>query len=152
MAAPDEGARGPERPLPGRTGRRTLEPAPKPGARYSRFVGLAFLVLIVVAFINLLTTRDTGTIGLEAIETELPLPEFAVPVAAGPLEGDANVYQDDCATSENPCPKDARRTPACEIAPANAIRVCDYFGRPLVISFWFTRETARATGRGQHRL
>ncbi len=137
MAAPEEGDR--ERSRPGRAGRRTLEPAPKPGARYSRFVGLAFLVLIVVAFVNLLTTRDTGTIGLEAIETDLPLPEFAVPAAAGPLDGDANIYQDDCATSANPCPRDARRTPACEIARAGAIRVCDYFGRPLVLSFWFTK-------------
>ncbi len=116
-----------------------MEPVPKPGARYSRFVGLAFLVLIVVAFINLLTTRDTGTIGLEKIDTDLPLPEFAVPAAAGPLEGDANIYQDDCATSQNPCPGGDRRTPACEIARANAIRVCDYFKRPLVISFWFTK-------------
>ena len=109
MGAGGRGDRGSERPTPGRAGRRTLEPVPKPGARYSRFVGLAFLVLIVVAFINLLTTRDTGTIGLEAIDTDLPLPEFAVPVAAGPLEGDANIYQDDCATSQNPCPE--RRPP-----------------------------------------
>ena len=128
-----------ERPVPGRTGRRTLEPAPKPGARYSRFVGLAFLVLVVVAFVNLLTTRDSGTIGIDAVETDLPLPEFAVPVATGPLDGDANVFQDDCATSENPCPEGSRRTPACEVRVAHAIRVCDFFDRPLVISFWFTR-------------
>jgi hypothetical protein len=133
------GERDGERPTPGRAARRTLEPVPKPGARYSRFVGLAFLALIVVAFINLLTTRDTGTIGLEQIDTDLPLPEFAVPVAASPLDGDANIYQDDCASSQNPCPPDERRTPACEIARHEAIRVCDYFDRPLVISFWFTK-------------
>ena len=139
MAPGARGDRGSERPSPRRTARRTLEPAPRPGARYSRFVGLAFLVLIVVAFVNLLTTRDTGTIGFDRVETDLPLPEFAVPVAVGPLDGDANVYQDDCATSENPCPADSRRTPACEIRVAHSIRVCDYFDRPLVISFWFTR-------------
>jgi thiol-disulfide isomerase/thioredoxin len=138
MATGGGSDRGSER-EPGRTRRRTLEPAPRPGARYSRFVGLAFLVLILVAFINLLTTRDTGTIGLDAVETDLPLPEFAVPVAIGPLDGDANVFQDDCATSENPCPADSRRTPACEVRLAGAIRVCDYFDRPLVLSFWFTR-------------
>jgi hypothetical protein len=139
MESGPRGDRGSERPPPRRTGRRTLEPAPRPGARYSRFVGLAFLVLIVVAFVNLLTTRGTGTIGIDEVSTDLPLPEFAVPVAAGPLDGDANVFQDDCSTSENPCPADARRTPACEIRLAHAIRVCDYFDRPLVISFWFTR-------------
>jgi thiol-disulfide isomerase/thioredoxin len=138
MATGGGSDRGSER-EPGRTRRRTLEPAPRPGARYSRLVGLAFLVLILVAFINLLTTRDTGTIGLDAVETDLPLPEFAVPVAIGPLDGDANVFQDDCATSENPCPADSRRTPACEVRLAGAIRVCDYFDRPLVLSFWFTR-------------
>jgi hypothetical protein len=62
-----------------------------------------------------------------------------VPAAAGTLEGDANVAQDDCATSQVPCPAEARRTPACRIGTAGAIRVCDLFGRPLVISFWFTK-------------
>jgi hypothetical protein len=38
-----------------------------------------------------------------------------------------------------PCPEDARRAPACRIRTAGAIRVCDFFDRPLVISFWFTK-------------
>jgi hypothetical protein len=63
----------------------------------------------------------------------------AVPAAAGQLEGDANVAQDDCESSALPCPEDARRTAACRIRSAGAIRVCDLFGRPLVISFWFTK-------------
>jgi cytochrome c biogenesis protein CcmG/thiol:disulfide interchange protein DsbE len=74
----------------------------------------------------------------------MALPQFAVPEARGPVEGDANVYQDDCATSELPCPPDQRRTPACEVRgpevqDGEIIRVCDLFDRPLVISFWFTR-------------
>jgi hypothetical protein len=67
-----------------------------------------------------------------------PLPGFAVPAGASQLEGDANVAQDDCETAELPCPEDAQRTPACRIRTRGAIRVCDFFGRPLVISFWFT--------------
>jgi hypothetical protein len=67
------------------------------------------------------------------------LPEFALPAAAGQLEGDANVAQDDCETSQDPCPASARRDPACRIATPGAIRVCDLFSRPLVISFWFSR-------------
>jgi thiol-disulfide isomerase/thioredoxin len=120
-------------------GRRTLGPAPKPGSRYSIIVGLLFLALIVVAFANNLATRDSGTLGLDEENTDLPLPEFAVPAALGGLEGDANVYQDDCDTSELPCPEDAERTPACRVELREVIRVCDLFDRPLVISFWFTR-------------
>jgi len=68
------------------------------------------------------------------------LPAFAVPAAAGEeLEGDANVAQDDCETSQLPCPASARRTPACQVDAAGAIRICDFFDRPLVLSFWFAR-------------
>lgn len=120
-------------------GRRTLGPAPRPGSRYSLLVGLAFLVLILVAFANMVATRDAGTLGLDPNETDLPLPEFAVPVATSSLEGDANIAQDDCETSQLPCPASSRRTPACRVQIAHVIRVCDLFDRPLVISFWFTR-------------
>jgi hypothetical protein len=79
------------------------------------------------------------TLGLEEQPPRWPLPEFAVPAAAGPLEGDANVAQDDCTMSELPCPQGARRTPACRVRARGAIRVCDLFDRPSVISFWFSR-------------
>jgi hypothetical protein len=115
---------------------RRREPAPKPGARYTTFVGLAFIALIVVAGINALRTSEGGLLGTDDIRGR-PLPEFAVPDIRGPLNLDANVAQDDCETSENPCPADAQRTPACEIDPKGAIRVCDLFDRPLVLSFWF---------------
>jgi hypothetical protein len=120
-------------------GRRTLGPAPYPGGRYSLLVGLAFLALVVVAMVNTITTREGGVLGLEEETKDLPLPEFAVPVAAGSLEGDANIAQDDCSSAELPCPAASRRTPACHVAGAQVIRVCDLFDRPMVISFWFTR-------------
>ena len=74
----------------------------------------------------------------------MALAQFAVPEARGPVEGDANVYQDDCASSQLPCPADEQRTPACEVTgpdvdDGDVIRVCDLFDKPLVISFWFTR-------------
>lgn len=112
--------------------------APKRASRYSMFVGLAFTAIAVIALINLLRDDDPGIIGTEPVEGE-PIAEFAVPDAFGDLDGDANIYQDDCASSRNPCPEDDRRTPACEIDPAGAIRVCDLFDKPLAISFWFTR-------------
>jgi len=108
--------------------------------RYSLTVGLIFLAVIVIASIQTLGGGGGGgTLGLDSQPARWPLPEFAVPSAAGPLEGDANVAQDDCESSALPCPDDARRTPACGIETEGAIRVCDLFDRPLVISFWFTK-------------
>lgn len=104
--------------------------------RYSLVVGLIFAAIVVIATINTLEDRDEGTLGLDKVARRWPLPEFAVPDAAGPLEGDANVAQDDCATSDVPC--GSPRHPACRIRTAGAIRVCDLFGRPLVLSFWFS--------------
>jgi hypothetical protein len=107
-----------------------------PGRRYSFFVGLAFLTLIAVAAINASRTDEGTLLGIEEVKGE-PLAEFAVPDIRGPVDGDANIAQDDCETSRNPCPPEDRREPACEIDAEGAIRVCDLFERPLVISFWF---------------
>jgi hypothetical protein len=107
--------------------------------RYSIAVGLVFLAIIVIAAINLSGEGGEDTLGLDRQPARWALPEFAVPVAAGSLEGDANIAQDDCETGAVPCPSGDRRTPACRIGTAEAIRVCDLFNRPLVISFWFTK-------------
>ncbi len=122
-------------------GKRTLGPAADPGSRYSIIVGLIFLALVVVAFVSAATDRDSGSLGIESEESDLPLPEFAVPAAISDIDADANLFQDDCETAELPCPADKRRTPACRVEGAEVIRVCDYFGLPLVISFWFARGT-----------
>jgi hypothetical protein len=113
------------------------EPALGPSSRYTLFVGVVFIAVIAIAAINALRTSESGLLGTDAVRGE-PLPEFAVPDIRGPLEGDANITQDACETSERPCPEDARQTPACRIEPEGAIRVCDLFDRPLVLSFWFT--------------
>jgi hypothetical protein len=106
--------------------------------RYTILVGLLFAAVVVVAAV-----RGVGgggsTLGLDQQEPRWPLPEFAVPLAAGRLEGDANVAQDDCDSSRVPCPAGSRRTPACRVSAAEAVRVCDLFDRPSVISFWFER-------------
>jgi hypothetical protein len=106
--------------------------------RYSILVGLLFAAIVVIAVVNG-TGGGSGTLGLDRQPSHWPLPEFAVPRADGELEGDANIAQDDCETSRLPCPPDARRTPACEVGNAGAIRVCDLFDKPSVISFWFTK-------------
>ncbi|HET6832051.1 MAG TPA: hypothetical protein VFH44_11965 [Solirubrobacterales bacterium] len=97
------------------------------------------MVVIAIALLNLLNDDDAGIIGAGAGGRGWPLPGFAVPDALAGIVADANIAQDDCESSRNPCPEDERRTPACEIETEGAIRVCDLFDRPLAISFWFTR-------------
>jgi hypothetical protein len=106
--------------------------------RYSILVGLLFVAIVAVAILNGVP-NDSGTLGLDEQPARWALPEFAVPAATGGLEGDANVAQDDCSAAALPCPPDARRTPACRVRTPGAIRVCDLFDRPAVISFWFSR-------------
>ncbi len=129
--------------------------------RYSLVVGLIFAAIIVIAVLNTLENKDEGTLGLDKVAEHWPLPEFAVPDAAGQLEGDANVAQDDCETSQAPCPDSARRVPACRISaprgdPGSAIsspaRSCSRSGSRAVAApapnsrTWSTRSTSDTVG------
>jgi hypothetical protein len=109
-----------------------------PGRVYSLVVGVAFVALIAFALLNTIRTTEGGLLGAGG-DRGTALSQFAVPDALGGLEGDANVYQDDCESSEVPCPEDQRRTPACAVDLPEVLRVCDFFDKPLVISFWFGR-------------
>ncbi|MGI8461038.1 MAG: TlpA family protein disulfide reductase [Solirubrobacterales bacterium] len=134
----DRSGEAPERKPPrGLASRETQAPA----RRYSLYVGLVFVALAIFAFVNTRLTRDSdsGILDSSPADQGAPLAPFSVPEALGSLEGDANVFQDDCQTSSNPCPAEDVRTPACEVEGDEVIRVCDLFARPLVISFWFTR-------------
>ena len=64
--------------------------------RYSILVGLLFVAIVAIALLNGVPGGGSGTLGLDEQPARWPLPEFAVPAAAGKLEGDANVAQDDC--------------------------------------------------------
>jgi hypothetical protein len=99
---------------------------------------LLFVAIIVIALVNG-AGEGSRILGLDSQPRHWPLPEFAVPLATSDLEGDANVAQDDCETSELPCPPESRRTPACQVSEPGSIRVCDLFDRPSVISFWFAK-------------
>ena len=134
---PESGSSEPERPEPPR-GLASRVPRP-PMSPYSIAVGVAFVALAIFATLNTIRTDEGGILGADPTERGTALAEFAVPDARGSLEGDANVFQDDCATSRNPCPAGGRRTPACELSLEGVLRVCDYFDSPLVVSFWFTR-------------
>ena len=105
---------------------------------YSLIVGMVFIAVIAVAGINVISTEDKGVLGASN-EGDAPLAQFAVPNARSDISGDANIAQDDCDSARIPCPEENRRTPACRVDVPGAIRVCDLFNRPLVLSFWFTR-------------
>jgi peroxiredoxin len=90
---------------------------------YVALVGCVFVLVVAVALINALRSEDSGTLGIGAYGEGEPAPKFAVPFAASDLDGDANVDPEK----------------ACEIDEPDALRICDYFDRPLVISFWFTK-------------
>lgn len=108
-------------------------------SRYSTFVGIAFLIFIVYVTLNTIRTDDGGVLGVGNSDKGQPLAEFAVPDIRGGVDGDANIFQDDCSTASNPCPSDGRRQSACNVDIQGVLRVCDYFDRPLAISFWFTK-------------
>lgn len=87
---------------------------------YSIAVGVLFLGFIVFAGINSLSSDSPGPTGLQA---GTRLPPFAAPSATGSVEGDSNVDQ----------------KKACKIQVRDAIRICDYFDRPLVVVAWFSK-------------
>jgi thiol-disulfide isomerase/thioredoxin len=121
----------PETPPPKRQRQRQFSP-------YTAFVGIAFIALVAVAGINTLRNTDNGIAGTDSGAGDA-LAEFAVADARSDLEGDANIAQDDCKSSTRPCPAGDVRTPACQVDDPGAFRVCDFFDKPLVISFWFTK-------------
>jgi thiol-disulfide isomerase/thioredoxin len=124
----------------GRDGGPGKEPSERPRRTtvYSLIVGMAFIALIAVAGINTISTNNKGVLGASN-EGDMPLAQFAVPNARSGASGDANIAQDDCDAARIPCPSGNRRTPACRVTVPGALRVCDFFDRPLVLSFWFTR-------------
>jgi thiol-disulfide isomerase/thioredoxin len=84
---------------------------------------MAFIALIAVAGVNLISTKNKGVLGAKG-EGDLPLAQFAVPDAQSAASGDANIAQDDCDAARIPCPSGSTRTPACRVDVPGAIRVC----------------------------
>src|SRR5215213_2666392 len=96
------------------------EEARRASRPYSIAVGVAFLAFLVFVGINTITNDSPGPTGLEPGSA---LPKFAAPSATGSLDGDSNVDQ----------------SKACKIEVPEAIRICDFFDRPLVIVAWFSK-------------
>ena len=112
-----------------------------PGRRYSTFVGIAFLVLIIVATLNTHSHPGGGTLGVGGAERGIPLLGVrGAERSRGPLDATRTSPRTTARPRRTRVRRTTTRTPACEItATEQAIRVCDLFNRPLVLSFWFTR-------------
>ncbi|MCO5315308.1 MAG: TlpA family protein disulfide reductase [Solirubrobacterales bacterium] len=96
------------------------------GFGYVALVGVCFVVIVLVAGINMFRTTDSGTVGIGDVGIGEEVAPFAVPLAASQLDGDANVDPAE----------------ACGVGGDDVLRICDFFGKPLVISFWFTRRAS----------
>lgn len=90
-------------------------------------VGVVAAAAAGILIINLLAGQESKTVGLGEYRIGERVDPFAVPDVRSELDGDANVDREE----------------ACSVEADGAIRICDYFSRPLVISFWFTRGAAR---------
>ncbi|MFL5825632.1 MAG: TlpA family protein disulfide reductase [Thermoleophilaceae bacterium] len=111
--------------------RRPPEEDRRPRGRYSWVIGVAFVIVIVVAGVN---TLGHGGAGVKGPQPGEALPKFAAPLATGRLNGDANVKQK--ATDSN----QLGDKPACEVRGPGIFNVCDAESKPLVLTFIVTRQ------------
>lgn len=93
------------------------------GALIGVILAVVLAVVAIFALVNLFRNTESGTVGIGSVGLGEKVAPFAVPLATSDLDGDANI--------------DPER--ACSVAGDDVLRICDYFGRPLVISFWFTK-------------
>jgi AhpC/TSA family len=110
--------------------RKTPIPRPPGTTRYTWFVGVALFLAVAYFTINTATTKHNSSVG---VPVNSPLPPFAVPLALGPLNGDANI-----ATTDRPTPAGTR--PSCSVRGRNILNVCQLAERgPVVLAFLATR-------------
>jgi hypothetical protein len=101
--------------------------APRRPPRYGGYVGLLVIVILVLITINTIVTKPNGVKGLAPGEQ---LPPFAVPLALGTLNGDAD-------TATHADEGAAGRVPACKERGPQILNVCElYEGAPLVLALF----------------
>lgn len=106
-------------------------PPPRPKASYSWLFGV--FVVILLAYISLNTLRNTGAVS-RGIEPGKRLPPFAAPLAAGPLDGDANI-----ASGRDQGQRGTRA--ACSVRGPEILNSCALTrGAPTVLAFVATPE------------
>jgi hypothetical protein len=104
-------------------------PRRPPSGRYTWFLGIVALVLIVLVTLNSITSEGVRTGGPEQGDRMQP---FAVPLAASDLEGDANVARSDDQG-------DAGERAACKVRGPKVLNVCQLYERgPVVLALFPT--------------
>lgn len=102
-------------------------PPRRAAPRYGGYVGLLALVIIGLITINTIVTQPNGVKGLAPGER---VPPFAVPLALGTLEGDAD-------TATRPNEGAAGRVPACKERGPQILNICQlYEGAPVVLALF----------------
>lgn len=99
----------------------------RPDARYGRYVGLLGLVILALITLNTALTKPNGATGIPPGQ---PLAPFAVPLALGTLNGDANVatHADQGA---------AGAVPACTVRGPQVLNICQLYERgPVVLALF----------------
>jgi hypothetical protein len=112
----------------GRDARDRPTRAPLRGApRYGGYVGLLAIVILVLITINTIVTKPNGAKGLAPGER---MPPFAVPLALGSLQGDAD-------TARHADEGAAGKVPACRERGPQILNICQlYEGAPLVFALF----------------
>lgn len=107
-----------------------MSAAGAPVRRYGWIVGVAAVIAIVYVSIDTLG-RDTA--GGRGLAQGARMPPFAVPLATGALQGDANV-------ATKPRQGAAGDRPACAVRGPQILNVCQLWERgPVVLAFLATR-------------
>jgi hypothetical protein len=102
-------------------------PVPRVNPGYGRYVAVVGLVLLGLITLNTLLTHPRGASGIAPGEA---LPPFAVPLAAGSLEGDADIAKHADEGSSG-------RVPACAERGPRILNVCELYERgPLVLALF----------------
>ena len=103
------------------------QPEPRRIPRYGGYAGLFAVLILVLITINTIVTKPNGVKGLAPGEQ---LPPFAVPLALGSLNGDAD-------TATHPFEGAAGRVPACQERGAQILNVCELYERaPVVLALF----------------
>jgi hypothetical protein len=97
------------------------------GRRYGPYLAVLGLLILVLIAIDTALTKPTGVAGLQPGRA---LPPFAVPLATGNLNGDANV-----ATRAND--GEAGKRPACSVRGVEILNVCQLYEQgPVVLALF----------------
>jgi hypothetical protein len=96
-------------------------------SRYGRYVGILGVLVVVLFVINATLTRSNGVGGIEPGHRLAP---FALPLALGKVNGDANIatHADDG--------EDGKR-PACSVRGAGILNICELYEQgPVVLALF----------------